>query len=375
LTEISVPTPPAALTTPWNKALDFSGSSQRIQQVDAGNNFAPLKMGGLSTTAGLPSTVGQTSNSTSARPWATSIVFTSDNNASNQHIWNMGEGAGDSDDNIYLRVDASRNLYFGWGRNGALNEILITTLATGTGNWYGVYIASTGTRLSGSNATANMLAGFYAIINAMNGNFYVAAAAVFVAMVLDGLDGRVARLTNTQSAFGAEYDSLSDMVAFGVAPALLAFEWALGSMGKVGWMVAFIYVAGAALRLARFNTQIGSTDKRYFIGLASPAAAGVVAGTVWAFSDFGIKGSNMAFAVAILVAAAGVLMVSNIKYHSFKDLDLKGRVPFVAILVVVLVFAVVFSDPPRVLLIIFLAYAASGPVQYLLQLRRRKSVE
>ena len=223
--------------------------------------------------------------------------------------------------------------------------------------------------------TANLFAGFYAIINAMNGNFYVAAAAVFVAMVLDSLDGRVARLTNTQSAFGAEYDSLSDMVAFGVAPALLAFEWALGSMGKVGWMVAFIYVAGAALRLARFNTQIGSADKRYFIGLASPAAAGVVAGTVWAFSDFGIKGSNMAFVVAVLVAAAGMLMVSNIKYHSFKDLDLKGRVPFVAILAVVLVFAVVFSDPPRILLIIFLAYAASGPVQYLLQLRRRKSAE
>jgi CDP-diacylglycerol---serine O-phosphatidyltransferase len=223
--------------------------------------------------------------------------------------------------------------------------------------------------------TANLFAGFYAIINAMNGNFYVAAAAVFVAMVLDSLDGRVARLTNTQSAFGAEYDSLSDMVAFGVAPALLAFEWALGSMGKVGWMVAFIYVAGAALRLARFNTQIGTTDKRFFIGLASPAAAGVVAGTVWAFSDFGIKGSNMAFGVAVLVAAAGMLMVSNIKYYSFKDLDLKGRVPFVAILAVVLLFAVVFSDPPRILLIIFLAYAASGPLQYLLQLRRRKSVK
>ncbi|HLD65707.1 MAG TPA: CDP-diacylglycerol--serine O-phosphatidyltransferase [Pseudomonas sp.] len=227
--------------------------------------------------------------------------------------------------------------------------------------------------------TANLFAGFYAIINAMNGNFYVAAAAVFVAMVLDGLDGRVARLTNTQSAFGAEYDSLSDMVAFGVAPALLAFEWALSSMGKVGWMVAFIYVAAAALRLARFNTQVGKADKRYFIGLASPAAAGVVAGTVWAFSDLGIKGADMSVfvvvAFAALVAAAGMLMVSNIKYHSFKDLDLKGRVPFVAILVVVLVFAVVFSDPPRILLLIFLAYAASGPVQYLLQLRRRKTVE
>jgi len=221
--------------------------------------------------------------------------------------------------------------------------------------------------------TANLFAGFYSIINAMSGNFYVAAATVFVAMVLDSLDGRVARLTNTQSAFGAEYDSLSDMVAFGVAPALLAFEWALGSLGKVGWMVAFIYVAGAALRLARFNTQVGKADKRYFTGLASPAAAGVVAGTVWAFSDFGIKGSNMAFLVALLVAAAGMLMVSNIKYYSFKDLDLRGRVPFVAILAVVLVFAVVFSDPPRILLLIFLAYACSGPIQTLLRGRRKQS--
>ncbi|UVE17021.1 CDP-diacylglycerol--serine O-phosphatidyltransferase [Pseudomonas sp. LS44] len=223
--------------------------------------------------------------------------------------------------------------------------------------------------------TANLFAGFYSIINAMSGNFSVAAATIFVAMVLDSLDGRVARLTNTQSAFGAEYDSLSDMVAFGVAPALLAFEWALSDLRSVGLAVAFIYVAGAALRLARFNTQIGKVDKRYFIGLASPAAAGVVAGTVWAFSDFGIKGSNISFLVALLVAAAGSLMVSNIKYYSFKDLDLKGRVPFVAILVVVLAFAVVFSDPPRILLLIFLAYAASGPMQYLLQLRRRKQAE
>jgi len=192
--------------------------------------------------------------------------------------------------------------------------------------------------------------------------------------VLDGLDGRVARMTNTQSAFGAEYDSLSDMVAFGVAPALLAFAWALGDMGKVGWMVAFIYVAGAALRLARFNTQVGTADKRYFIGLASPAAAGVVAGIVWAFSDYGIQGSKMSFLVALMVAAAGMLMVSNIKYNSFKELDLKGRVPFVAILVVVLVFAVVFSDPPRILLLAFLVYAASGPIQYLLQLRRDKTL-
>ncbi len=230
--------------------------------------------------------------------------------------------------------------------------------------------------------TANLFAGFFSIITAINGNFYVAAATVFVAMVLDSLDGRVARLTNTQSAFGAEYDSLSDMVAFGLAPAVLAYEWVLSELGNVGLTVAFIYVACAALRLARFNTQIGKVDKRWFIGLASPAAAGVVAGwvwAVWALDDAGIRGVDLPLVLvmlfALMVAAAGLLMVSNIKYYSFKDLDLKGRVPFVAILVVVLVFAVVFSDPPRILLLIFLAYAVSGPVQYLMQLRRRKRVE
>jgi CDP-diacylglycerol--serine O-phosphatidyltransferase len=226
--------------------------------------------------------------------------------------------------------------------------------------------------------TANLFAGFFSIITAINGNFYVASATVFVAMVLDSLDGRVARLTNTQSAFGAEYDSLSDMVAFGLAPAVLAYQWSLSSLGNVGLTVAFIYVACAALRLARFNTQIGKVDKRWFIGLASPAAAGVVAGAVWAvwaLDEVGVSGVDLPLALvmlfALLVATAGLLMVSNIKYYSFKDLDLKGRVPFVAILVVVLVFAVIFSDPPRILLIIFLAYAASGPVQYLMRRRRR----
>lgn len=226
--------------------------------------------------------------------------------------------------------------------------------------------------------TANLFAGFFAIVMAINGNFSVAAATVFVAMVLDSLDGRVARLTNTQSAFGAEYDSLSDMVAFGLAPALLAYQWALSELGNVGLTVAFIYAACAALRLARFNTQIGKVDKKWFIGLASPAAAGVVAGcvwAVWALDEPGISGADLPFIVimlfALVVAAAGLLMVSNVKYYSFKDLDLKGRVPFVAILVVVLVFAVVFSDPPRVLLLIFLAYAVSGPVQLLMSRRRK----
>lgn len=224
--------------------------------------------------------------------------------------------------------------------------------------------------------TANLFAGFYSIMCAINGNFTVAAATVFVAMVLDGLDGRVARMTNTQSAFGAEYDSLSDMVAFGLAPAIIVHQWVLTELGNVGLMIAFIYVACAALRLARFNTQIGVVDKRWFIGLASPAAAGVVAGVVWALSDNGVGAVDLPVAViiliAILVALAGMLMVSNIKYYSFKDLDLKGRVPFVAILVAVLVFAVVFSDPPRILLLLFLVYAMSGPVQYVLHLRKRQ---
>ena len=219
--------------------------------------------------------------------------------------------------------------------------------------------------------TAALFSGFYAIVSAMNGNFSHAAIAIFVAMVLDGLDGRVARLTNTQSAFGAEYDSLSDMVAFGVAPALIAFTWALDDMGKVGWVFAFIYVAGAALRLARFNTHIGSEDKRYFTGLASPSAAGLVAGMVWALSDFGIDGGDISILVGVLTALGGLLMVSNVRYYSFKDLDMRGRVPFVVILLVVLVFAIVSTDPSRILWFIFIAYSLSGPVQALLRWRRR----
>lgn len=222
--------------------------------------------------------------------------------------------------------------------------------------------------------TANLFAGFYSIVCAINGNFYAACAAIFVAMVLDGLDGRVARMTNTQSAFGAEYDSMSDMVAFGVAPALLSYKWALSELGNVGLTVAFIYAACAALRLARFNTQIGVVDKRWFIGLASPAAAGVISGLVWSISEHDVYGQDLPVVVSLIfaaiVAVVGLLMVSNIKYYSFKDLDLKGRVPFVVMLVAVLGFAVIFSDPPRVLLLLFVIYAASGPVRLALRLRR-----
>lgn len=226
--------------------------------------------------------------------------------------------------------------------------------------------------LPNSLTTASLFSGFYAIVSAANGMFANAAMAIFVSMVLDGLDGRVARLTNTQSKFGEEYDSLSDMVAFGVAPGLVAFFWSLNGLGKAGWAITFIFVAGAALRLARFNTQIGSVDKKVFVGLPSPAAAGVVAGLVWCFHTWepsvGLTGLTI-----LVVAGGGVLMVSNILYNSFKDLDMKGRVPFAAILLVVLVFVVVALDPGTVLFVAFLVYALSGPVRSVFRRGRKHS--
>lgn len=219
--------------------------------------------------------------------------------------------------------------------------------------------------------SAALFSGFYAIIAAMNGSFEKAAIAIFVSMVLDGLDGRVARMTNTQSEFGAQYDSLADMVSFGVAPALVAFSWALGAMDKLGWFAAFIFVAGAALRLARFNTQIGSADKRFFIGLPSPAAAALVAGMVWVGVEFGADPRELALPAALLVAACGMLMVSNIRYHSFKDIDLKGKVPFVVLLAVVLMFGVISIDPATLLWLIFLAYGFSGPILALHRWRKK----
>ncbi|MCW8959287.1 MAG: CDP-diacylglycerol--serine O-phosphatidyltransferase, partial [Gammaproteobacteria bacterium] len=197
--------------------------------------------------------------------------------------------------------------------------------------------------------TAALFAGFYAIVAAMGGQFEAAAVAIFIAMVLDGLDGRVARMTNTQSEFGAEYDSLADMISFGLAPALVMYEWSLHSMGKLGWLAAFIYTAGAALRLARFNTQIGIADKRFFQGLASPAAAAVVVGMVWVGHDYEVAGSRLAWLALLVTVATGILMVSNARYYSFKDLDLKGRVPFFFLLVVVLIFVLISIDPPQVL--------------------------
>ncbi len=222
--------------------------------------------------------------------------------------------------------------------------------------------------------TAALFSGFYAIVASMNGDFVNASIAIFVAMILDGMDGRVARLTNTQSDFGAEYDSLSDMVSFGVAPALVAFSWALQDLGKVGWVSAFIFVAGAALRLARFNTQIDTADKNFFTGLASPAAAAMVAGMVWMFSETKVPADDVSWLIAFIVALAGVLMVSNFKYHSFKGLDISGKVPFLVLFLIVLGFVVVSLDPAKVLLTIFLGYALSGPV-YALATWRKDTTE
>lgn len=220
--------------------------------------------------------------------------------------------------------------------------------------------------------TAGLFAGFYAIVAAMGGRFEPAAIAVFIAMIMDGLDGRVARLTNTQSDFGKEYDSLADMVSFGLAPALVVYVWSLSTLGKIGWLAAFVYAAAAALRLARFNTRIGSVDKRYFQGLASPAAAGLVAGLVWMCDDYGLNGKELAIAAFIATVAAGILMVSNIHYLSFKDLDLKNKVPFIAIVLVMVVFVVISLSPPQILFMVFLIYAFSGPVSALYRLYRKR---
>jgi CDP-diacylglycerol--serine O-phosphatidyltransferase len=221
--------------------------------------------------------------------------------------------------------------------------------------------------------TAALFSGFYAVLAAMNGRFEPAAIAIFVAMIMDGLDGRVARLTNTQTAFGAEYDSLSDMVAFGLAPSLVMYVWSLSNLGKLGWLAAFVYTAGAALRLARFNTQVGRQDKHYFQGLPSPSAAAILAGAVWVAVEYGIDGADVSWLAGLLTGGAGLLMVSNIRYHSFKQVDFRGKVPFFAIVVIMLVFAVVIVQPPLVLSLMFLAYAVSGPVLTLFHLRRHRS--
>ncbi|MDR3389292.1 MAG: CDP-diacylglycerol--serine O-phosphatidyltransferase [Rudaea sp.] len=228
--------------------------------------------------------------------------------------------------------------------------------------------------------TGAMFAGFYAIIAAFGGQYIDAVIAIFVAGLLDGLDGRVARLTNTQSEFGVQYDSLSDLVSFGVAPALVLYIWSLASLkaygpawGKLGWTAAFIYAACGALRLARFNTQVGVQDKRYFQGLAIPAAAGVVMSFVWAVLDMGWSGEDVQYITPIIAAVAGLLMVSRFRYYSFKAWPRSDKVPFFWIPAAVLILAALAVKPARVLFGITLLYALSGPVWTLWELRRRRA--
>ncbi len=229
--------------------------------------------------------------------------------------------------------------------------------------------------------TAALFAGFYGIVAATQGKFEQASVAIFIAMILDALDGRVARMTNTQSEFGAEYDSLADMGSFGLAPALVMYEWSLSSLvnvsyplGKLGWLAAFLFVACAALRLARFNTRASNTDKRYFQGLPSPAAAGVVVGFVWACFDNGIDGDSVAMIALPIIVFAGLMMVSNVSYYSFKDIDFHNKVPFVAMLVVVMIFVFSAIDPPISLFGCFMAYALSGPVISVLRRFKKRGV-
>ncbi|MGC5883732.1 CDP-diacylglycerol--serine O-phosphatidyltransferase [Ralstonia pseudosolanacearum] len=212
--------------------------------------------------------------------------------------------------------------------------------------------------------TAALFAGFFAIVQAMNLNFETAAIAIFAAMVLDGMDGRVARITNTQSAFGEQYDSLSDMCSFGVAPALVMYEWILRDLGKWGWLAAFVYCAGAALRLARFNTNIGVVDKRFFQGMPSPAAAALIAGFVWLAIDnkLPVKELWMPWVAFGLTLYAGLSMVSNAPFYSGKALDVRHRVPFGVMVLVLVLFVVVSSDPPVALFGLFVVYAVSGYV-------------
>jgi CDP-diacylglycerol--serine O-phosphatidyltransferase len=227
--------------------------------------------------------------------------------------------------------------------------------------------------------TASLFCGFYAIVQAMNARFDHAAMATFVAMLLDSLDGRVARLTNTQSAFGEQYDSLSDMVSFGAAPALIMYEWTLRGLGKWGWLAAFVYCAGAALRLARFNANIGVVDKRYFQGMPSPAAAAMVMGLIWIVTDLRetrwitASPKDLAWVAWVFTVYAGVTMVSNAPFYSFKDINLRRSVPFIFVIGVVLLFVLVSSDPPVVLFSLFVLYGLSGYVVWAWRLKSGRS--
>lgn len=218
--------------------------------------------------------------------------------------------------------------------------------------------------------TTALFAGFFAVISGINGEYELGAIAIFVAMIFDGLDGRIARMTNSCSAFGAEYDSLADMISFGLAPALLMYQWALSDFGQLGWIIAFIYTVAAALRLARFNTQVGIADKRYFQGLPSPVAAALLASFIWMVETNAIDTGLEAYLALFFTLVTGLMMVSNIRFESFKEFSLKNKVPFVTLLLVVLVFSIIALKPAMLLFIIILAYTLYGVIMTLVTLKK-----
>lgn len=218
--------------------------------------------------------------------------------------------------------------------------------------------------------TSSLFAAFYSMVASLKGHYDIAVIAIFIGMIADSLDGRIARLTNTQSAFGAQYDSLSDMVTFGVAPALLIYSWTLHELGKFGWLVAFVYTAAVAIRLARFNTQVETADKRFFQGLPCPPAAALLSAFTWLCHQNKWHSLPVSVLTALFAVAIAALMVSNMRYYSFKELDLKGKVPFLYVLLVLVLFVAIAAYPSLVLCIGFLIYALSGPIQTVLTLRR-----
>lgn len=218
--------------------------------------------------------------------------------------------------------------------------------------------------------TASLFTAFYSIVASLKAQYEAAAIAIFIGMLADGLDGRIARLTKTQTAFGAQYDSLSDMVTFGVAPALLLYSWTLDTLGKLGWLVAFIYTAAVALRLARFNIQVETTDKRYFQGLACPPAAAIMSSLVWFCYQNQLHFFVVSIITAIIATLVAALMVSNLRYYSFKEIDFKGKVPFLYLLVMVILFVAIAANPAVVLFTGFILYALSSPLQTIFRWRR-----
>lgn len=219
---------------------------------------------------------------------------------------------------------------------------------------------------------AGMFAGFYAIVAGLSGRFENAVIAILIAILMDGLDGRIARWTHSQSEIGAQLDSLADMLNFGVAPAMLVYSWSLSALGKIGWLVAFVYTVCTALRLARFNSQDQNTDKRYFYGLNTPTAAAVVASIIWICTDYDFSGAKLAIPMAILMFLLGVLKVSTIRYRSFKDMDARSKVSLIVLFFAILILVFIAFHPPETLFIITFAYVLSGPIAMLFRLRKKR---